>query len=131
MAGETDQAIEFFGEALRYFGTIGASDAVVYCIECLATLAAERNNPTISLLLIGAAQDARKSLDLPPPGDREIRLLTVGFTKATSALGADAESLLAAGRTLTLDQAREESLRFVASIAPTALAANGADPGCG
>ena len=127
MAGETDQAIELFGQALRYFGTIGASDAVVYCIECLATLAAERNSPTISLRLVGAAQAARTTLDLPPPGDREIHLLAAGFDRALSALGADAESLLAAGRSLTLDQAREESLRFVASIATSASVASSAD----
>jgi predicted ATPase len=123
-AGELDQAIGLFGEALSYFGMIGASDAVVYCIECLATLAAERNNPAITLRLIGAAQTARTILDLPPPGDREVRLLAVGLDTARSALGADAEPLLAAGRTLSLEQAREESLRFVASIATSASVAS-------
>jgi tetratricopeptide (TPR) repeat protein len=131
MAGDLDQAIELFGQALSYFGMIGASDAVVYCIECLATLAAERNTPTITLRLIGAAQTARTTLDLPPPGDREVRLLAVGLDRAMSALGADAEPLLAAGRTLTLDQAREESLRFVASIASSASVARNGDQNAG
>ena len=123
MAGENDRAIALFGEALQYFAEIGASDAVVYCIECLATLAAERNDPVMALHLFGAARAARTTLGLPPPADRETRLLATGIDSATRAVGADAESLLAAGQALTLEQAREESLRFVALAAASATPA--------
>ena len=114
--GEDERAIARLGEAVRYLVAIGASDAVCGCIELLAVSAAERNDPELALRLFGAAQMARSTLGLPPPGERDARLIASGRALATAAAGAEAESLLAVGRALTLDQARDEALKFVDSV---------------
>ena len=111
--GDNNQAIALFGEALRYFAAIGASEAVVYCIECLAAEAAEQNNAALALRLFGAAKAARITLHLPPAGERDARLADAGVDLATKAAGDTAESLLGAGGRLSLEQARDEALRFV------------------
>jgi tetratricopeptide (TPR) repeat protein len=118
--GENERAIALLGEALRDLVAIGASDAVSGCIELLAVSAAERNDPRAALRLFGAVETARATLALPPPGERDARLIATGRALATAAAGAEADSLLAAGRTLTLDQARDEALKFVASVSATA-----------
>jgi predicted ATPase/class 3 adenylate cyclase len=125
--GDSNQAITLFGEALRYFAAIGASEAIVYCIEWLGAAAAERNNASLALRLFGAAAAARMTLHLPPAGDRDAGLVNAGVDLAAKAAGENAESLLAAGRRLSLDQARNEALRFVEQLTASASAthANG------
>lgn len=114
--GEDERAIALLGEAVRYLVAIGASDPISGCIELLAVSAAERGEPELALRLFGATQTARVTLGLPPPGERDARLIVTGRALATAATGAEAESLLAAGRALTLDQARDEALKFVESV---------------
>jgi predicted ATPase/class 3 adenylate cyclase len=114
--GDNDRAVALLGEAVRRLGAIGASDAFCGCIELLAVLAAERDDPKMALRLFGAAETARTTLRLPPAGDRDARLIATGKTAAMQAAGNDAEPALAAGRALTLDQAREEAMRFVDSV---------------
>ena len=115
--GQTNLAITLFGEALRYFAAIGASEAVVYCIECLAATAADRDDAGLALRLFGASQEARKTMHLPPPGDRDARLVDAGIAQASKGTGPDAASMLVVGRALSLDQARQESLELVARAA--------------
>jgi hypothetical protein len=55
-------------------------------------------------------------LVLPPAGERDAHLIAIGKDVATRAAGRDAEAVFAAGRALTLDQAREEALRFIESV---------------
>jgi predicted ATPase/class 3 adenylate cyclase len=114
--GENDRAVALLGEAVRHLGAIGASDAFCGCIELLAVLAAERNAPVVALRLFGAAEAARTMLVLPPAGERDAHLIAIGKDVATRAAGRDAEAVFAAGRALTLDQAREEALRFIESV---------------
>ena len=113
--GEDERAIALLGEAIRSLVPIGASDPVCGCIELLAVSAAERNQSAVALRLFGAAETARANLGLPPPGERDARLIAMGRTLATAA-STEADSLLAAGRALTLDQARDEALAFVDSV---------------
>jgi predicted ATPase len=121
--GEDERAIALLGEAVRYLVAIGASDAISGCIELLAVSAAEHNEPAVALRLFGAVEAARATLALPPPGERDARLIATGKALATAAAGAEADSLLAAGRALTLDQARDEALKFVDSV-PASLTPN-------
>ena len=102
--------------AVRHLGAIGAFDAFCGCIELLAVLAAEREEPVVALRLFGAAEIARTNLGLPPAGERDAQLITIGKDVATRAAGSGAEGMRAAGRALTLDQAREEAMRFIDSV---------------
>jgi hypothetical protein len=115
-AGENDRAITLLGEAVRYLVAIGASDAFSGCIELLAVSAAERNEPVVALHLFGAIETARTALSLPPAGDRDARLIAGAKAQAIKAAGEEAGLLLAAGRALTLDQAKDEALRFIDSV---------------
>jgi hypothetical protein len=114
--GDHDHAIMLLGNAVHYLAAIGASDALSGCIELLATFAAERDEGVVALHLFGAIESARSSLGLPPSGERDANLIAAGKSLAKRSGGKDAESHLAAGRLLTLDQARDEALRFVASV---------------
>jgi predicted ATPase len=124
--GDSKQAIALFGEALRFFAAIGASEAVVYCIEWIGAAAAEQNDASLALRLFGAAEAARITLHLPPAGERDARLVNAGVDSAVRAAGDNAESLLAAGRRLSLDQARNEALRFVDQLTAGASASHAA-----
>ena len=110
--GDIEQALALYGEALGHFEAIGASEAVVECIEWLATVAARRD-AELALRLFGAASAERKRLHLPPPGDEAARILAAGLEQASHAVGEAAASLLAVGQELTLDQARNESLELL------------------
>lgn len=129
--GEITRAIALHGEALRSFAAIGAAEAVVYCLEYLAASAVAANDPEIGLRLFGAAEAARTALRLAPPDKRDVRLVAKGIEAATRALGEGKESPLAAGRALTLEQARDEGLGFVAAAASRLPAASndGREPG--
>jgi predicted ATPase/class 3 adenylate cyclase len=116
MSGNSNQSIALFGEALQYFAEIGAAEAVVYCLECLGAAAADRSEAALALRLFGAAAATRDTLHLPPAGERDARLVDEGVNLAKRAASADAESLLAAGRKLSLDQARHEALQFVEQL---------------
>jgi predicted ATPase/class 3 adenylate cyclase len=115
--GDNDRAIILFGQALGNSITIGASELVVQCVELLAISAAERNDPMLALQLFGAAQTARESLGVSPPGDRDTSLLAMGIDMAKRAIGADSQSLLVAGRALTLEQAQEAGMKLVSQVA--------------
>jgi predicted ATPase/class 3 adenylate cyclase len=123
--GEIDRAFALYGEALRHWDAIGASEAVVYCIEYLA-IAAAPTDARLALRLFGAASAARTALSLPPLGESEARMVEWGLDVARRAAGVEAEPLLAAGRKLTLEQARDESLTLLA--APSQASGN-ADAG--
>jgi hypothetical protein len=126
-SGDSNKAIALFGEALRYYSEIGAAEAVVYCLECLGAAAADRNEAMLALRLFGAAAAARISLHLPPAGERDARLVKEGVNLAKQAASANAESLLEAGRKLSLDQAQSEALRFVEQSTADASTTNNVD----
>ena len=115
--GDISRAIALYGEALNHFNAIGASEAVVYCVEWLAT-AAVQVDPRLTLHLLGAAMTARQSLRLSPPGESDAEMVARGLAQASRLLGNNAKSALATGRTFSLDRARDESLRLVRSVKP-------------
>jgi predicted ATPase/class 3 adenylate cyclase len=124
-AGDIAQAIVCYGEALRYFDSIGYSELVVYCIEYLAAAKAAHHDAEIALHLFGAAETARTTLRLPPVGESDARIVENGLAQATQAAGSDAERLLESGRALTFDQARDEAIRLIGTVAA------GTSPPCG
>ena len=109
-SGDVERAIAFYAEALRAFDSVGASEAVVECVEWLAVSAADVGNPTLAFRLFGATAAARDALRLPPPGESGARLVAQGLDLA-SKLAVNAKDVaLAAGRALTIEQARDEAL---------------------
>jgi tetratricopeptide (TPR) repeat protein len=117
--GHFDQALAQYLDALDHFEAVGTPEATIESIEWIAVaLAAKRLAPP-ALRLLGAAEAARNALELPPPTEADKRLIIAGRERAKQEAGDAWQTLIAAGRTLALDQAREEAVN-VAEAALTA-----------
>jgi predicted ATPase len=109
-AGDIDRAVTLYAEALRHFDAVRDSEALVEAIEWLAVTAAARGNSVPALRLFGAAAMAREALRLPPRLVGDEKRVASGLDQAMRAAGPDAQAAVAAGRTLTLDEGRDEAL---------------------
>ena len=85
---------------------------LVEAIEWLAVAAAARGQAVPALRLFGAAAAAREALHLPPRIDSDEKRFASGLDQAMQAAGTGAAVALAAGRTLSLEQARDEALEL-------------------
>ena len=112
-AGDIDRAIMLYAEALRHFDAVGDSEAVVEAIEWLAVTAAARGKSVPALRLFGAAAAAREALHLPPRLEDDEKRVSSGLDQAMRAAGTGAQAVLAAGKTLTLEEGRDEALELV------------------
>jgi tetratricopeptide (TPR) repeat protein len=119
-AGDVDRAIMLYAEALQHFDAVGASEALVEAIEWLAVAAAVKGKTVPALRLFGAAQAAREALHLPPRLESDEQRVASGLAQATHAAGTGAMAALSAGRSVSLDLARDEALELAAAIAVSA-----------
>jgi non-specific serine/threonine protein kinase len=104
-AGDVTRAV-----ALRYFDAVGDPEGFVEAIEWLAMAAAARGQAVSALRLYGAAAAAREALHLPPHSVGDEKRFASGLDQAMRAAGTHASSALAAGRTWSLERARDEAL---------------------
>jgi tetratricopeptide (TPR) repeat protein len=111
-AGDVDRAIRLYAEALRHFDAIGGSEGFVEAIEWLAVAAAARGDTIPALQLFGAAAAAREALHLPPRFESDEQRVASGLDQATRAAGTDAVAVLAEGRILGLEEARDRALQL-------------------
>jgi non-specific serine/threonine protein kinase len=123
-AADVKRATALYAEALRYFDSVGDPEGVVEVIEWLAVVAAARGEAIPALRLFGAATAARESLHLPPHVDSDEKRFAAGLNQATRLAGPPATTALAAGRTLSLERARDEALE----VAKVATGPTDADP---
>jgi tetratricopeptide (TPR) repeat protein len=111
-AGAIEHAAALYADALRDFDSVGDPEGSVEAIEWLAVAAVSRGEAIPALRLFGAAAAAREALHLPPRFASDERRFASGLDRAMRAVGADATGSLAAGRTLSLEQARDEALNL-------------------
>ncbi len=116
-AGNVDRAIMLYAEALQHFDAVGGSEAFVEAIEWLAVAAAAKGNTMPALRLFGAAQAAREALHLPPRLESDEQRVASGLAEAMQAAGTGAMAVLSAGRSVSLDLARDEALELAAAVA--------------
>ena len=90
----------------------GIQRAFVEAIEWLAVAAAARGKAVPALRLFGAAAAAREALHLPPRLESDEKRVASGLDQAMRAGGTGAQAALAAGRTLSLERARDEALEL-------------------
>jgi tetratricopeptide (TPR) repeat protein len=119
-AGDISRAIMLYAEALRHFDAVGDSEAFVEAIEWIAVGAAAKGETIPALRLFGAAAASRETLHLPPRLEDDEKRVASGLDQAMRAAGTGAQAALAAGRTLTLEGARDEALELarVGAIPP-------------
>jgi predicted ATPase/DNA-binding XRE family transcriptional regulator len=111
-AGDIDRAIMLYAEALRHFDAVSDSEAIVEGIEWLAVSAAANGKAVPALRLFGAAATAREALRLPPRLEGDETRVASGLDQAMRAAGPGAREALAIGRTLSLDEGRDEALEL-------------------
>ena len=110
LENQFDRALEHYLAALEHFKAVGAPEATVESIEWVAVALAGKRLAAPALRLLGAATAAREALELPPPTEADKRLVAAGEDAAIREAGRSANTHCAAGRTLTLDQARDEAI---------------------
>jgi predicted ATPase/class 3 adenylate cyclase len=111
-AGDVDRAVALYANALRVFDSVGDREGSVEAIEWLAVAAVARGEAVPALRLFGAAAAAREALHLPPRFTSDERHFASGLDQAMRALGTGATGALTAGRTLSLEHARDEALEL-------------------
>jgi predicted ATPase len=111
-----DQALAHYLDALEHFKAVGAPEATVESIEWVAVALAGKRLPVPALRLLGAAAAAREALELPPPTEADRRLVAAGQEEAIQEAGSSGYAPFAAGRTLSLDQARDEALDLARAV---------------
>jgi len=109
-AGDVTRAVALYAEALRGFDSVGDSEGFVEAIEWLAVVAVARGQAVPALRLFGAAAAAREALLLPPHNESDEKRYSSGLDQAMRTAGPDSTAALAEGRTLNLEQARDEAL---------------------
>ncbi len=108
-AGTFADAARLYATALSHFSEIGAKLGVVEAVEWLAVTAMEHGAADQALRLFGAAEAARRALELPRPAPSDAPLLERYAHRAAEAAGSGAAAALAVGRSLTLEQASAEA----------------------
>jgi tetratricopeptide (TPR) repeat protein len=111
-AGDVERAVVLYAEALRHFDSVGDPEGIVEAIEWLAVAAAARGEAGPALRLFGATAATRSVLQLPPHNDSDEKRVAASLDQATRAAGTSASTAQAEGRTLRLDQARDEALEL-------------------
>jgi predicted ATPase/DNA-binding SARP family transcriptional activator len=109
---QLDQALTHYLDALEHFKAVGAPEATVESIEWVAVALAGKRLAVPALRFLGAATAAREALELPPPTEADRRLVAAGQEHAIQEAGSGWQAPFAAGRTLTLDQARDEAIHL-------------------
>jgi len=123
--GDVTQAVALYAEALRHFDSVGDPEGFVEAIEWLAVAAAARGEAVSALRLFGAAAAAREALHLPPHVASDEQRFASGLDQATGAAGTNTPAALAAGRTLSMEQARDEALTLARAVSTAALPNSG------
>jgi predicted ATPase/class 3 adenylate cyclase len=122
--GDIPGALAQYGEALRYFQSIGYEELVVYCLEFVAAAAALLD-PPVALQLFGAAEAARTQAGFPPVADHDAKIIDTGKELATRAAGETAARFLKIGRALSLAEAEDAAFRLVAlAVRPSSAPAS-------
>ena len=99
-----------YGDALRLFQAMGDRAGTTVCLEGLAAVAVQQNQPERAAWLSGAAAGLRAALGAPqPPVDRALYAPLLATVRV--ALGEDAfAAAWEAGRALLLEQAMTVAL---------------------
>ena len=97
---------------MRGFEAVGEPEGFVEAIEWLAVAAAAGGNVIPALRLFGATSAAREARHLPPRLEIDEQRVEPALNRAMRAAGADALTALAQGRSLSLEQARDEALEL-------------------
>jgi predicted ATPase/class 3 adenylate cyclase len=113
--GDIPEALALYGEALRYFHSIGYEELVVYCLEFVAAAAAQLD-PAVALQLFGAAKAARIRSGFPPIADHDAKIIDTGRELATRTAGGGAARFLEVGRALSLAEAQDAAFHLVAQL---------------
>jgi tetratricopeptide (TPR) repeat protein len=121
-AGDVDGAIALYGEALRCFDAVGDPEGVLEAIEWLAVAAAAKGNTVSALRFFGATEAAREALHLPSRLESDEQRVAPALDQATRAAGTRAAAALAEGRTISLEQARDEALALAGNVSMDARA---------
>jgi hypothetical protein len=87
--------------------------------------AAAKGEAVSALRLFGAAAAAREALHLPPHVASDEQRFASGLDQATGAAGTNTPAALAAGRTLSMEQARDEALTLARAVSTAALPNSG------
>ena len=111
-AGDVDRAVALYANALRDFDSVGDREGSVEAIEWLAVATVARGEAVRALRLFGGAAAAREAMRLPPRFESDERRFASGLDRAMRAAGDSAPEALAAGRTLSLEQTRDEALEL-------------------
>jgi predicted ATPase/DNA-binding SARP family transcriptional activator len=116
---QLDRALAHYLDALEHFTAVGAPEATVESIEWVAVALAGKGLAAPALRLLGAATAAREALALPPPTEADRRLVAAGLEHAIQEAGSGGQSAFAAGRALSLDQARDEAINLAQAALET------------
>jgi tetratricopeptide (TPR) repeat protein len=116
-ADEIDRAIGLYAEAIQHFDAVGGAEALVESIEWVAVAIGDKGRATEALRLLGAATAAREALRLPPRLESDEKRVSAGLVRTLDRAGRGADSALAAGRSLSLDRARDDALMLAAAAA--------------
>jgi predicted ATPase len=116
-ASDVPAAARLYASALRTFAEVGANLGVVESLEWLAATAADQGAAVPALRLFAAAESARRALGLPPPAASDAPILERHARRAADAANTEAATASAAGRNLTLEQARVEALELAQRLA--------------
>ena len=74
-AGDVPTAARLYAAALRNFAEVGANLGIVEALEWLAATAADQGAAVPALRLFGAAESARRALELPSPAASDAPVL--------------------------------------------------------
>lgn len=108
--GKLDEAENQGKESLRVWHALDGKWDITDCLEALAMIAVDRDDPRKALTLMGAAEQLRRDIAAPrAPFDEEP--LTRTIARARAQLDSEAEEILLAASTMPLDDAIEVALR--------------------
>ena len=108
--GEIDEALELYKQVLPRWKELGHRAAVAHELECIAFILAQKSQPDRAVTLLSAADALRKLIDssMTPPEQAEYEQSIAQLR--TMLAEAQFDSLWAAGRALTMEQAIDYAL---------------------
>jgi predicted ATPase/transcriptional regulator with XRE-family HTH domain len=118
--GDLKRAAELYAEAAKGFESVGDPEGLIEAIEWIAVTVAVGGDAAPALRLFGATSAARETLHLPPRMDNDEKRFAAGLDEAMRAVGSGATAALAAGRTLSLERARDEALELAGTLSADA-----------
>ena len=116
-AGDVDRAIKLYAEALQIFDVVGGSESSSRRSNGLRSRLPQKGRRRQRSGCLGDGVAAREALHLPPRLESDEQRVASGLAEAMQAAGTGAMAVLSAGRSVSLDLARDEALELAAAVA--------------